>query len=66
MKYKSQASDIESHDPGCMCVSHLIYYKEKHIQILDKLLEKLQTKDPQKDCGKEVKLPIDSTLNTNN
>ena len=56
MKFKSkETTDLESHETGCMCINHLIYYKEKHVQVLDKLLEKLKTDDTQKESNIESK-----------
>ena len=55
IRYKSKATtDIKCLESGCMCINHLIQYKEKHIQILDKLLESLQGKDPLNKSIKET------------
>lgn len=39
------STDIDTHEEGCMCVNHLIHYKEQHIHILDNFLTKMQRKD---------------------
>ena len=38
---RKETTDLRSHRHGCMCVNHLICYKEKNIQVLGTLLEKL-------------------------
>ena len=35
----SEVDDIESHTSNCMCVEHLIFYRENKIKIIDKLLK---------------------------
>ena len=47
LKFKSkETTNMELHETGCLCINHLILYKEKHIPILDKLIENLDAKDP--------------------
>ena len=64
MKYRrTEVTDLQTHVDGCMCVNHLIYYKERHIQILDKFLEKNQTKDLIKESINDKNPSKDSTSN---
>merc|ERR1711915_409426 len=39
---KKETTDLNAHEKGCMCVEHLIYYKEKQINIVNKIVEKIQ------------------------
>ena len=55
VQYRRKEVNIESHKEGCMCVNHLMHYKEKHIQFVDKLLEKFQNKDTKTETNNEVK-----------
>ena len=38
-------SDLQSHHEECMCVGHLVYYKEHRISVLDHFLEKQKNED---------------------
>ena len=45
-----------------MCINHLIQYKEKHIHILDELLETINGKHPKSKDLKETKQPPKETI----
>ena len=42
---RRETTDLSTHKLGCMCVNHIICYKEKNIHILDTILEKLNLSD---------------------
>ena len=50
------ASDLKSHHEECMCVSHLLYYRENKISVLDNFLDKQKS-------GSENNTNIPSNLN---
>lgn len=67
MKFRRrEITNLQSHEDGCMCVNHLIYYKERHIQILDKFLERIQTNNSEKENIKKNEKSKSSTSNVTN
>ena len=62
MKYRNkEITNIQTHEKGCMCINHLVYYKEKHINVIDKFLEKIRTKSLNKQTNIENTSSKDTT-----
>ena len=58
VQYKNkETTDLESHTEGCLCVNHLIHYKDKHIHFVDNLLEKIHNKNTETDNEMNVMKP---------
>ena len=57
IRFKSkETTNLELHQTGCMCINHLIQYKEKHIHILDNFLESFNEAQVPKNTSKETRL----------
>ena len=42
---KGEATDLSTHERGCLCVEHLVYYKKKKLHVMNTILEKIKVDD---------------------
>merc|ERR1712228_993389 len=49
-------TDLNTHEEKCMCINHLIYYKENQTPIVDKILGKITLEETTKTETKDSKI----------